>query len=178
MEQANRLEPDNATPHNDCVLLVFQLSNRLGAFRMQDVERITPMAELSAPPGLPFALEGFLNLGGMALPVLRLDRLFGLPAQQPGLYSMLVIPRSGEEDRMALLVDRVQEVQAVTKDEILAIGPKDTWNGCAEATVTVRGEPVHLLSPTRLLLVKEREKLSGFQRMAQQRLKAWKVVDA
>lgn len=165
-------------PHNDCVLLVFRLSDRLGAFRMEDVERVTPMAELSAPPGLPFALEGFLNLGGTALPVLRLDRLFGLPAQQPGLYSMLVIPKSAEEGGMALLVDRVEEVQAVSKGEILAIEAKDTWNGCAEATVTVRGEPVHLLSPTRLLLVKEREKLAGFQQMAQQRLEAWEAADA
>ena len=35
------------------------------------------MAELATPPGLPAALEGVLNLAGVAIPVLRLDRCSG-----------------------------------------------------------------------------------------------------
>ncbi len=101
------------------VLLIFQLSDRLAAVRLEDVERITPMAELATPPGLPAALEGVLNLAGAAIPVLRLDRLFGLPAQQVSLYSMLIILKaSSREGSLALLVDRVSEVLPVPEKEL------------------------------------------------------------
>src|SRR5690349_6005793 len=95
-------------PHSHHVLLVFQLADRLAAFPIGDVERIAPMAELACPPGLPSALEGVLNLAGAAVPVLRLDRLFRLPAQRVGLYSMLIVLRAaGGGDRIAILVKRV-----------------------------------------------------------------------
>jgi purine-binding chemotaxis protein CheW len=157
------------------VLLVFQLSDRLAAVRLEDVERITPMAELATPPGLPTALEGVLNLAGVALPVLRLDRLFGLPAQQVGLYSMLIILKAPGQGRFAILVDRVSEVLPVPENAFVSMGQGDSLNGCAEATVTVRGDVVHLLSPTRILLAKEREALAEFQTMAQRRLRDWET---
>ena len=161
------------------VLLVFHLSDRLAAVRLEEVERITPMAELATPPGLPAALEGVLNLAGVAVPVLRLDRLFGLPAQRVGLYSILIIlkARARGEGRVALLVDRVSEVVPVPENAFVPIRPGDSLNGCAEATVTVRGDVVHLLSPSRILLAKEREALAEFQIMAQRRLRDWETSD-
>jgi purine-binding chemotaxis protein CheW len=157
------------------VLLVFQLSDRLAAVRLEDVERITPMAELATPPGLPAALEGVLNLAGVAIPVLRLDRLFGLPAQQLGLYSMLVILKAPREGTVAILVDRVREVLPVPENAFVPIRQEDSLNGCAEATVTLRDGDVHLLSPPRILLAKERETLAEFQAMAQRRLRDWET---
>jgi purine-binding chemotaxis protein CheW len=156
------------------VLLVFQLSDRLAAVRLEDVERITPMAELATPPGLPGALEGVLNLGGVAVPVLRLDRLFGLPVQPPGLYSMLIILR----ERVALLVDRISGVFPLPENAFTPVDQRDSVNGCAEATVIVQGDAVHLLSPARILLAKEREALAAFQIMAQRRLRDWETSQA
>lgn len=160
------------------VLLVFQLSDRLAAVRLEDVERITPMAELATPPGLPAALEGLLNLAGVAIPVLRLDRLFALPAQHLSLYSMLVILKgSAPAGRFAVLVDRVNEVLSVPEGAFAPIRQDDSLNGCAAATVTIRGDAIHLLSPTRILLAKEREALAEFQAIAQQRLRDWHTTD-
>jgi purine-binding chemotaxis protein CheW len=181
----------SAVAGSSCVLLVFQLSDRLAAVRLEDVERITPMAELATPPGLPAALEGILNLAGAAVPVLRLDRLFGLPAQQVSLYSMLIILKAPREapsgapsgaprgapsgERFALLVDRVSEVLPVPEDAFMPVDQGDSLNGCAEATLTVRDDAVHLLSPTRILLAKERAALAEFQAMAQRRLRNWEA---
>ena len=157
------------------VLLVFQLSDRLAAVRLEDVEKITPMAELARPPGLPSALEGVLNLAGVAIPVLRLDRLFDLPAQRLGLYSGLVILKTPREGRIAILVDRVSEVLAVPESGFLPMDHGDSLNGCAEATVTIGDDIVHLLSPARILLMKEREALAEFQTMALRRLQEWEA---
>jgi purine-binding chemotaxis protein CheW len=125
------------------------------------------------PPGLPSALEGFLNLAGTAVPVVRLDHLLRLPVQRPGLYSMLIVLKSASDGAMAVLADRVSEIISVPENALLPVGEEHSFNGCAEAVVPVRGEVVHLLSPARILLEKEREVLSEFQAMAQQRLREW-----
>ena len=164
----NVLEPRSVRP-----LLVFELADRLAAFPLGDVERVAPMAELACPPGLPVALEGVLNLAGVAIPVVRLDRLFALPAQRLGLYSMLVILRAPSEGRLAVLVDRVSEILQAPESAFLPIGPEDSFNGCAEATVAGRDGIIHVLSPSRILLAKERAALSEFQTTAQRRLQAW-----
>lgn len=164
------------------VLLVFQLSDRLVAVHLEDVERIAPMAELATPPGLPAALEGVLNLAGAATPVLRLDRLFGLPPQRVGLYSTLIIlkaPRKAPpEERVALLADHVREVLPVAEDAFVPVDPGDSLNGCATAAVRVRNGVVHVLSPPRILLAKEREALAEFQAVAQRRLQDWEATQS
>lgn len=134
------------------------------------------MAFLSRPPGLPSLLEGILNLTGTAVPVLRLDRLFHLPLQPLSLYSMLIVVNGLASGRVAMLVDRVTEVLAVAESDMLTIGKENSFNACAEAAVSVRGQVVHLLSPARILLQKECEALSEFQAMAQQRLQDWEAA--
>jgi purine-binding chemotaxis protein CheW len=161
---------DNLEPRSSRLLIVFQLANRFAALPLQDVERIAPMAELACPPGLPSALEGVLNLGGVAIPVLRLDRLFGLPAQGPGLYSMLIILKLPRKGRLGILVDRVNEILPIPEGAFLPVGQEDSFNGCAEALVALRDEIVHVLSPARMLLAKEREALAEFQASMQRRL--------
>jgi purine-binding chemotaxis protein CheW len=136
------------------------------------------MAELARPPGLPPALEGVLNLGGVAVPVLRLDRLFGLPPQRPGLYSMLIVLRPRGEGRIAILADRVSEILSVPNGGLRPINQDDAFNGCAAAIATIRHEAVHLLSPDRIILANERLVIAQFQAMEQERLEKWKAGEA
>jgi purine-binding chemotaxis protein CheW len=154
-------------------LLVFQLAVQTAALPLENVQRIVPMAQLAHPPGLPSLLEGILNLAGAAVPVLRLDRLLHLTSQRLGLYSALIVVSGVSDGRIAILVDRVSEILTVPESALLPIGEDDSFNACAEAAVSVRGQMVYLLSPTRLLLEKERETLSQFQSIAQQRLQDW-----
>ncbi len=69
------------------------------------------MPALARPPGLPAILEGILNLGGVAIPVVKLDRLFGLPERVAGLYTPIIVLRS--QNPLALLVDKVSEILTV-----------------------------------------------------------------
>jgi purine-binding chemotaxis protein CheW len=183
-----------------CVLLVFDVSSRAAALPLEDVKRIVPIAQLARPPGLPSVLEGVLNLGGTAVPVLRLDRLLGLPPRDPDLYSAVILlksarillqkngalPETGGERRgrndgpVALLVDRVREVLRVPQTALLPVHEEDSFNGCARAAVSVSGENkygqyIHVLSFQRLLLEKEALTLSEFQAMAQDRLQYWEA---
>lgn len=72
-------------------LLIFRTSGLDCAFPLKTVREIVPMARLSVPPGLPSGLAGFLNLRGTAVPIVRLDRLFDLPEQLPGLHTPMIV---------------------------------------------------------------------------------------
>src|SRR5713226_3579615 len=151
---------------------MFHLAGQLAAIPLENVDRIAPMAQLARPPGLPAPLEGILNLAGTAVPVLRLDRLLALPEQPPGLYSMLIVLKGVSNGRIAILVDRVSEILPLPGSAFLPVA-NHSFNACAEAAVTVRGEIVHVLSPASILLEQEREALSEYQAIAQRRLQDW-----
>ena len=133
------------------------------------------MAQLARPPGLPSLLEGVLNLAGGAVPILRLERLFQLAAKRPGLYSMLMILKDISAGPLGILVDRVNEVLSVPETSLIPVCGEDMFNGCTEATIAMRGQTIHLLSPTRILLEKEHGFLSEFRAIAQQRLQGWEA---
>jgi purine-binding chemotaxis protein CheW len=152
---------------------VFQLAGEKAAVPLENVGRIAPMAELARPPGLPSALEGFLNLRGTAVPVLRLDRLLQLRERSPGLYSKLITLKGVFDGQVAILVDQVSEILSVAETTFLPVGKEHSFNACMEAAVPARGEVIHLLSPGRILLELERRSLAEFQAAAQRRLLDW-----
>ena len=155
------------------VLLVFRVGGQTAALPLEDVQTITLMAQVARPPGLPTHLEGLLNLAGKAVPVLRLDRLFQLPVQDPALYSVLIILKNAAEGAIALLADRVSDILQVPQSALLPAGKDNSFNACAEAVVSAGGQAIPLLSPGQILLEKERQRLADFQATAQRRLEEW-----
>jgi purine-binding chemotaxis protein CheW len=155
------------------VLLTFHLADTVAAFPLENVEIVAPMAQLSRPPGLPSPLEGILNLAGKAVPVLRLGWLLHLPVREPGLYSMLIVLKGLPDAKLALLVDRVIEVLSIPESDVLPAARNESFHACSEAAVLVRGQIVHLLSSSQILLEKEREIISEFRATEQRRLQSW-----
>jgi purine-binding chemotaxis protein CheW len=149
-------------------LLVFHLAGQVCAVSLNQVREIVPMARLSQPPGLPSFVEGFLNLGGSAVSVLRLDRLLNLDEHEPSLYSTLLILRSSGSPN-AWLVDDV-EIVADSPESRMPVSAEQSFNGCVDAEVSVHGRVIHLLSPERILLERERQSVAHFQVLEQRRL--------
>jgi purine-binding chemotaxis protein CheW len=154
-------------PESD--VLVFDVCGEPCALPVEAVQEIAPMASVARLPGLPSLLEGFLNLRGTAVPVLRLGRLFGAGRPVPGLYTPLVVMR-GEAHLLALLVDAVIGIARLPADGLLPVDASHSFNGCAAAEVVIGGRAVHLLSGGRLLLEQERQCLAELQARAQKYL--------
>jgi purine-binding chemotaxis protein CheW len=150
-------------------LLVFHLTGQLCAVSLKWVQEVVPMARLSRPPGLPSIIEGFLNLGGTAVSVLRLDRLFNLGETGPSLYTPLLILRTPDRP-IALLVDDVSEIIIDSPEARLPVLAEQSFNGCVEAEVLANQRTIHLLSPDRILLEQERRRVAEFQALEQRRL--------
>jgi purine-binding chemotaxis protein CheW len=149
--------------------VVVDICGKACGLPLEDVQELVPMAWLSRPPGIPSLIGGFLNLRGMAVPVLPVGRLFGLQERPLELHTPLVIVRSAGYS-IALLVDNVSRILSVSSDALVPLGEDHVFNNCAEAETVVEGRVIHVLSLKCLLIEKERRILSEFQAIEQQRL--------
>ncbi|MGO4524577.1 chemotaxis protein CheW [Microvirga sp. 2MCAF35] len=161
-------------------IIVFDVCGTACALHRNAAREFLPLPHLWRPPALPRPVAGFFNLGGHAVPVLRLDVLFGLERTDEGaeanLYRHLIlIDRLNASGTTALLVDRVLDVVGVVPSQISPVSREGTLNGCVEAEVTWDERLVHLLSVERILLTEEQQALAELGRKAQSRLSEWAV---
>lgn len=156
--------------HDGFGACIFEVANHTLALRLESVREIVPMAALSRPPSMPSLLEGVLNLRGTSIPVLRVALLLGLPQQPLELHTPLVVVRD-EPVALALLVERVTGIVAVSAGVLAPTSKSNSFNGCVEGVLPSAGTTVHLLSLDRLLLEKERRTLAEFQATETRRLR-------
>lgn len=149
--------------------VVFQLASQTYALPIAAVSEIVPLAALSQPPGMPPVLAGFLNLGGVAAPVVRLARLLNVPEQPAGLYTPLIILRSAGSP-LALLVDAVMAIETIDEHAIVPVSESCCFNDCAEGLVTLGKSRVVLLSEHRLLHRQEERRIAELAAIEQARL--------
>lgn len=146
-------------------VLVFQLAGQAYGLPLEAVREILPLSLLSQPPCLPPVLAGFLNLGGVAMPVLRLARLFRLAEESPRFYTPLLILRC-EDLPLAVLVDAVQDVVCLDESQVTPFHEND----CAEGLATVGTTNLVLLSDQRLLREQEQRRFRELAALEQSRL--------
>jgi purine-binding chemotaxis protein CheW len=158
------------SPQDGFRVCVFRLGEHRFGLRLESVAEIVPMAALSRPPSMPSILEGFLNLGGTAIPVLRVAGLLGLPPVALELHTPLVVLRD-DAVLLALLVDEVTGIASTVADGLVALADSASFNGCVDGQLTAGDDLVLLLSVTRLLLEKERQTLAAFQAVEMERLR-------
>ncbi|QRM29281.1 chemotaxis protein CheW [Microvirga sp. VF16] len=161
-------------------IIVFDVCGTACALHRSAAREFLPLPRLWHPPALPRPVAGFFNLSGHAVPVLRLDVLFGLQRveddAEADLYRHLIlIDRFSASGLSALLVDRVLDVASVDTSQLSSVSAAGTLNGCVEAEVTWDGRLVHLLSAERILLAEEQQTLAELGRQAQDRLREWAV---
>lgn len=149
-------------------MITFRLSGRLFALPLGVVREVALFCALERPPSCPPVLEGLLNLGGEAVPVLRLDRLLKLAEMTPGVGSRLLLARD-PKGLIALLVDEVLGMEEPEANQILPVAAADTFNGCIAAQLQRGTETFSLLNLERLLVRREREVIFHFAAEEQQR---------
>ncbi|HZH53100.1 MAG TPA: chemotaxis protein CheW [Microvirga sp.] len=161
-------------------IILFDVCGIACALRRQEVRELLPLPRLWRPPSMPRPVAGFFNLGGAAVPVVRLEVLFGLERRgetsEAELYRHLILvdglTGSGP---CALLVDRVLDLAHAGGAQLSAVRPENTLNGCVEAEIDYGGRLVHLLSLGRILFAEEKQVLADLGRHAQSRLSEWAV---
>lgn len=152
-------------------LVILKCGGLRCALERGEVSELAPVPELSHPPSLPASIEGIMNLGGLAVPVVDLARLFGETpdAEIDPLYRHVVVLRT---QALGLLVDRVEDVRAIDDGAVLPADRDISLNECVTGQVEVGGAMVHLLDAGRILLAAEQARLDDIRRAEQARLDA------
>jgi chemotaxis signal transduction protein len=135
------------------------------------------MPTLARPPAAPSILDGFLNLEGAAVAVVRLDVLFGFSRQSLEAYTPLIVLRQVEVP-IALMVQRVIGIRSVPSNSVLALQDNDCFNGCIEANIQLDAGVAHVVSVRHLLLERERTTIADFQTLEAMRVHNLEVPQA
>jgi purine-binding chemotaxis protein CheW len=152
-------------------VVVFRLAGCDFGLPVEVVREVVPVAWLDHPPHLSAMVEGVLNLGGQAVPVLRLARILGLEAGQYGLDASILIMRPRDGDGLlGLLVEHVDGVRRMGDFSPMGLAPGQSFNDCLIEVLDRGGQPVNLLAWDRVLLEQERSRLAEFQARSQARL--------
>ncbi|WP_239988699.1 chemotaxis protein CheW [Paramagnetospirillum kuznetsovii] len=152
-------------------VVTFRLCGQVFGLPVEAVREVVPIAWLDRPPQTPSMVQGVLNLGGRAVPVLRLDRLLGLGDGTYGIDASILIMRAVEgEQPLGLLVEHVDGVRPMDGFTTMGFFDGVTFNGCLADQLDFGGQVVQLLAWRNLLLAEERHRLADFQAMTQARL--------
>lgn len=151
-------------------LLAFELGGVTCALPLHEIKEVLLAAALFRPPAVPSFLEGFLNLGGFALGVVRLEILLGLPAKPWGLYSHIVVTGAGRPP-LAFLADRARGIVEAPQEGLMPVAEERTFNNCVLAEIDANGSRLHLLDLDKLLLREEAQRLARLREIEQSRLR-------
>jgi purine-binding chemotaxis protein CheW len=155
-----------AGPAAEQVVLLFHIGRHACAVPLHAVQEIVPYAALTCLPGQPSIVQGFLNLRGQAVPVIRLAALFGIPETQPALSSVIVILRS----HTGWLVDHAEGLASTGQDCTLPVDTNHSFNDCAAGQCDIEGRRFTLLAHERVLLAQEQARIAELAELAQRRI--------
>ena len=154
--------------HQSFCVLTFRVGEFQAGIRADQVQEIVAIAATAKVPGQPSILEGFLNLRGDMLPVVRAATLFDVPCSI-GDYSPVVVVRI-HGARLGLLAEAVESVITVNSSDLHPVPSNFAPNECAESAFTVEQRECILLDCDRLLLVEETRRIAELRSQIDRRL--------
>ena len=96
-------------------LVVFNVGKEVYGVDTSRVQEIIRMQSITHVPGAPEFVEGVINLRGKIIPVIELDRRFGLSGSEPSKARRIVVVET-EGQVVGMVVDAVSEVLRIPVD--------------------------------------------------------------
>jgi purine-binding chemotaxis protein CheW len=93
-------------------LVIFELGNGQYGIEIATVEGIVKMQEITKIPYAPSFVEGVTDLRGSVLPVMDLNKRFGLPAQEQTSETRIITVNMGTV-KVGMIVSKVTEVLTI-----------------------------------------------------------------
>jgi purine-binding chemotaxis protein CheW len=107
---------------------VFELSDRLFALNIFDVQKIMEDAEITPIPTTPHFLRGVINLRGDIVPIVDIRDVLHLPVKPISRESRILI-LSIKDVRLGIFVDAIKEITSLAKK---VIQPEDDKIGISD----------------------------------------------
>ncbi|MBI2267055.1 MAG: chemotaxis protein CheW [Armatimonadetes bacterium] len=145
-------------------IVVFQMGKELYALKIEYVNEIIRMQEITEIPRVPEFVEGVINLRGKVIPIIDLRKRFGLPASEETASTRIIIVAI-RELMVGMIVDKVHEVLTIPGTSIEPPSPFFTSVDIEFLRGTARVEKVGKLE-NRLVILLNLEKILTLREQA------------
>ncbi|HSL02509.1 MAG TPA: chemotaxis protein CheW [Nitrospiraceae bacterium] len=112
---------------------VISMEEEIFTINLKNVREVFIVESITPVPGMPSGLVGVTNLRGTVIPLLDLRPMFGLNAEAPLRYAVVVQQGNWQ---VGVLVDTVPEIRTIAKDQFLP-APAGTGEGAFAFVSTV-----------------------------------------
>lgn len=139
-------------------LVIFELGNGQYGIEIATVEGIVKMQEITRIPYTPSFVEGVTDLRGAVLPVMDLNKRFGLPAQEETSETRIITVNM-EGVKVGMIVSKVTEVLTI-EDSVIEPPPAMVSNVNTDfitGIAKINGRLVVLLDLNRVLNTEEKD---------------------
>jgi purine-binding chemotaxis protein CheW len=106
-----------AETKNKSQFVGFQIDGQQYAFRIEQIQEIVILDQVTPTPQVPEYVEGVSNLRGAIIPIINLRRLFGLKARPTDSNTRTIVVSVGERI-MGCTVDMVSHVIRIPEESI------------------------------------------------------------
>jgi len=106
----------------------FELDGQAYAFRIDQIQEIVILNQVTKTPQVPEFVEGVANLRGAIIPIINLRKLFRLPPKDADGDTRTIVVNVGERT-MGCTVDLVSQVIRIPEENVQAAPETVTGNG-------------------------------------------------
>jgi purine-binding chemotaxis protein CheW len=120
VEQSESDSPQSASmaeKKNSSQFVGFQIDGQQYAFRIEQIQEIVILDQLTQTPQVADYVEGVTNLRGAIIPIINLRKLFGLDPQPTDGDTRTIVVNVGERT-MGCTVDMVSQVLRIPEETI------------------------------------------------------------
>jgi len=107
----------SAAKKNSSQFVGFQIAGQEYAFRIEQIQEIVILDQVTKTPQVPSYVEGVSNLRGSIIPIINLRRLFGLEAKPVDSETRTIVVNVGDKT-MGCTVDMVSQVMRIPEENI------------------------------------------------------------
>ncbi len=107
----------DAEKKNSSQFVGFQVAGQQYAFRIEQIQEIVILRQVTRTPQVPDYVEGVSNLRGSIIPIINLRKLFGLEPKPADSETRTIVVNVGERT-MGCTVDVVSQVMRIPEDDI------------------------------------------------------------
>jgi purine-binding chemotaxis protein CheW len=117
-----------AKQKNSSQFVGFQIANQEYAFRIEQIQEIVILDQVTKTPQVPGYVEGVSNLRGSIIPIINLRKLFGLDPKPVDGETRTIVVNVGERI-MGCTVDMVSQVVRIPEESIQPVPDTVTAGG-------------------------------------------------
>jgi len=120
----------NTLSRNVAQFVAFRIEEQTYAFRIEQIQEIVILTQITRTPQVPEYVEGVANLRGSIIPIVNLRKLFGLEPKAIDADTRTIVVNVGNRV-IGCTVDTVTQVVRIGQDDVHAAPDTVTGNGAS-----------------------------------------------